>query len=286
MEGIGSGAVTAPFTAAAGCRRHHRHRRATRPRTIRSPRPSSSRRRSAAPSCIVMDPRGQALTRHATQMLQFKPGRDVAMLNAMLHTIIEEGLHDQQYVQAHTEDFDKLREHMQRLHARRRWRRSAASTPRRCARSRAPMPAPSAAIIFWGMGISQHTHGTDNARCLIALALITGQVGRPGTGLHPLRGQNNVQGASDAGLIPMVFPDYQSVDEPERPRQVRGALGHHARSDKRGLTVVEIMDAMHARRDQGHVHHGREPGDVRPRRRRTRARRWRSSSISSCRTSS
>src|SRR5712672_1181056 len=68
------------------------------------------------------------------------------------------------------------------------------------------------AIIFWGMGVSQHTHGTDNARCLIALALITGQVGRPGTGLHPLRGQNNVQGASDAGLIPMVYPDYRRVD--------------------------------------------------------------------------
>ena len=66
-------------------------------------------------------------------------------------------------------------------------------------------------MIFWGMGISQHVHGTDNARCLIALALMCGQIGRPGTGLHPLRGQNNVQGASDAGLIPMVFPDYQGV---------------------------------------------------------------------------
>ena len=69
-----------------------------------------------------------------------------------------------------------------------------------------------AAMIFWGMGISQHVHGTDNARCLIALALLTGQVGRPGTGLHPLRGQNNVQGASDAGLIPMFYPDYRPVE--------------------------------------------------------------------------
>ena len=72
-----------------------------------------------------------------------------------------------------------------------------------------------ASIIFWGMGISQHIHGTDNARALISLALMTGQVGRPGTGLHPLRGQNNVQGASDSGLIPMVFPDYQRVDNSE-----------------------------------------------------------------------
>ena len=70
-------------------------------------------------------------------------------------------------------------------------------------------------IVFWGMGISQSIHGTDNARCLISLALITGHVGRPGTGLHPLRGQNNVQGASDAGLIPIVYPDYRGVEDPE-----------------------------------------------------------------------
>ena len=78
------------------------------------------------------------------------------------------------------------------------------------------------------MGISQHVHGTDNSRCLIALALITGQIGRPGTGLHPLRGQNNVQGASDAGLIPMVFPDYQSVEKRRHPRAVRGVLEHQS----------------------------------------------------------
>ena len=181
-----------------------------------------------------------------------------------MHTIIEEGLYDRQYVQAHTEDFEKLREHIRDYSAGEdgadlRHRR------RDPARGRARLtPAPSAAIIFWGMGISQHTHGTDNARCLIALALITGQVGRPGTGLHPLRGQNNVQGASDAGLIPMVFPDYQSVEDPD-VRAKFEALWQTSLDPKRGLTVVEIMDAVHAGRDQGHVHHGRKPGDVRPR---------------------
>ena len=88
----------------------------------------------------------------------------------------------------------------------------------------APVRDLEGSMILWGMGISQHVHGTDNARCLIALALMTGQIGRPGTGLHPLRGQNNVQGASDAGLIPMMFPDYQRVDDPAA-RALRERLG-------------------------------------------------------------
>ena len=82
-----------------------------------------------------------------------------------------------------------------------------------------------AGVIYWGMGISQHTTGTDNARCLIAMCSITGHVGKPGTGLHPLRGQNNVQGASDAGLIPMFYPDYQPVDAEGVARALRGGLG-------------------------------------------------------------
>ena len=125
-------------------------------------------------------------------------------------------------------------------------------------------------MILWGMGISQHVHGTDNARCLIALTMLTGQVGRPGTGLHPLRGQNNVQGASDAGLIPMMFPDYQRVDNGGAHDKFE-ALWGTTLDPKPGLTVVEIMDAVHARRDPRHVHHGREPRDVRPRRAATRA---------------
>src|SRR5262249_41054906 len=115
-----------------------------------------------------------------------------------------------------------------------------------------------AAIIFWGMGISQHIHGTDNTRCLIALSLISGQCGRPGSGLHPLRGQNNVQGASDAGLIPMFFPDYESVEKPE----IRGkyeTLWGATLDPKRGLTVVEIMDAIHADTIRGMYIMGENP---------------------------
>jgi formate dehydrogenase major subunit len=98
-------------------------------------------------------------------------------------------------------------------------------------------------MILWGMGISQHVHGTDNARCLIALALMTGQIGRPGTGLHPLRGQNNVQGASDAGLIPMMYPDYQRVDNPAAREKFERLWGRPLDS-RPGLTVVEVMQAI------------------------------------------
>ncbi|MGO8917330.1 MAG: formate dehydrogenase subunit alpha [Stellaceae bacterium] len=243
MEGIGSGAVTAPFMAAKdadviiviGANPTENH-------PVAATFFKNAVKNGA--ELIVMDPRGQTLKRHATHMLQFKPGRDVALLSAMLHVIIAEGLHDKQYVQAHTDDFDKLAENVKDFPPEKMAPICGidADTIRLVARTYARADA---AIIFWGMGISQHIHGTDNARRLIALALVTGQVGRPGTGLHPLRGQNNVQGASDAGLIPMFFPDYQSVEDPA----VRGfyeTLWGTKLDPKRGLTVVEIMDAVHA----------------------------------------
>ena len=119
------------------------------------------------------------------------------------------------------------------------------------------------AIIFWGMGISQHVHGTDNARCLISMALMTGQVGRRGTGLHPLRGQNNVQGASDAGLIPMMFPDYGRVAKDEVRERFEELWG--TKLDPRaGPDRGRDRERDPRRRDPRHVHHGREPGDVRP----------------------
>src|SRR6202034_831145 len=162
---------------------------------------------------IVMDPRGQALKRHAWRMMQFKNGADVAALNAMLNVIVAEKLYDQQYIQTYVEGFDAWKENVKDFTPEEMAPICGipADTLREVARTYARAES---AIIFWGMGVSQHTHGTDNARCLIALSLITGQIGRPGTGLHPLRGQNNVQGASDAGLIPMFFPDYKSVEDP------------------------------------------------------------------------
>ena len=194
---------------------------------------------------IVMDPRGIGLGRHATHRLQFRPGSDVAMLNAIMHVIAEENLYDSQYIDAFTEGWDTFKTHL-REYAPERMAAFCgieAETLRQVARDFANSTA---GMIFWGMGISQHTHGTDNARCLISLALMCGQIGRPGTGLHPLRGQNNVQGASDAGLIPMFLPDYQSVADQSVRENFHKVWGTTNISDQKGLTVVEIMDAIHA----------------------------------------
>ena len=191
---------------------------------------------------IVMDPRRTELARHASYYLQFKPDTDVALLNAMIYTIIEENLVNTAFVEQRTEDFELIRHNVAGFSPEEMAPVCGieAETIREVARRYATA---SGSMIFWGMGISQHIHGTDNARCLIALALMTGQVGRPGTGLHPLRGQNNVQGASDSGLIPMVFPDYQRVDN-DAARERFEALWHTALDDKPGLTVVEIMNAI------------------------------------------
>lgn len=221
---------------------------------------------------IVMDPRGQALKRHATHMLQFKPAGDVSMLNAIMHVIVEEGLADRQYIEAMTENWDAMREHLAAYapEAMAPVCGIPAETLRQVARAFARARA---GMIFWGMGVSQHVHGTDNSRCLISLALMCGHVGRPGTGLHPLRGQNNVQGASDAGLIPMFLPDYRSVEDSAFRRIAQaswgadetpgGEVAQAAEGEeflgRRGLTVTEILDAIHDGLVKGMVIQGENP---------------------------
>jgi formate dehydrogenase major subunit len=206
---------------------------------------------------IVADPRGSDLARHATYFLQQNPDTDVAMLNAMMHTIIDEGLVDASFIQDRTSGYEELKKNVESFspEAMAPICGIAAQTLREVARLYATSKG---SIIFWGMGISQHVHGTDNARCLIALAMMTGQIGRPGTGLHPLRGQNNVQGASDAGLIPMVFPDYQRVNS-DAARMRFEKLWNARLDPKPGLTVVEIMDAVHAGTIRGMYIMGENP---------------------------
>ncbi len=192
---------------------------------------------------IVADPRRSDLSRHATHFLQFKPDTDVGFLNAMMHTIVHEGLVNDDFVKTRTIGYEELKRNVANYspEAMAPVCGIPAATIKEVARLYAKAKS---SMIFWGMGISQHIHGTDNARCLIALCMMTGQIGRPGTGLHPLRGQNNVQGASDSGLIPMVFPDYQRVDNPEAHARFEKLWG--ATLDPQpGLTVVEIMDAVH-----------------------------------------
>ncbi len=194
---------------------------------------------------IVMDPRGVGLRRFASHMLQFRPGADVSMLNAIMHVIVEEKLYDQQYIEAYTENWEAEKAHLADFAPEKMEGICGipAETLRDVARTFAGAKS---AMIFWGMGVSQHIHGTDNSRCLISLALMTGQVGRPGAGLHPLRGQNNVQGASDAGLIPMFLPDYQPVGD-DGVRSAFQEIWQEGTIDpKRGLTVTEILDAVHA----------------------------------------
>ena len=207
---------------------------------------------------IVMDPRGVGLRRYATHMLQFRPGADVSMLNAIAHVIVEEGLYDQQYIDAYTENWEAEKAHLKDFspEAMEGICGIAPDQIREVARLFATSKA---GMIFWGMGVSQHIHGTDNSRCLIALALMCGHVGRPGAGLHPLRGQNNVQGASDAGLVPMFLPDYQSVTDDAVRKNFTDVWGTEDFSDQKGLTVTEIVDAVYAGDIKGMYIQGENP---------------------------
>jgi formate dehydrogenase major subunit len=211
----------------------------------------------AGAKLIVADPRRSDLSRHAAYFLQFNPDTDVALLNAMLHVIVEEGLADQAFIRDRTSGYEALAENVKRFspEAMAPICGIDAKTIREVARLYATSKA---SIILWGMGISQHVHGTDNARCLIALALSTGQIGKPGSGLHPLRGQNNVQGASDSGLIPMFYPDYQGVDTPEARQRFEKLWGMEL-DPVLGLTVVEIMHAAKKRDIRGMYVMGENP---------------------------
>ena len=240
LEGIGSGAVTAPFTAAAqsdvifliGARPDENH-------PVAATFLKEAVARGAA--LIVADPRGTGLDRIAAEVLRVRPGQDVALLNGMLHVILAEGLEDRAFAAGRLDGLDALRAHV------------AAWTPERASeacgvpaeqlrRAARRFATARAALTLWGMGVSQSVHGTDNARALISLALVSGQVGRPGAGLHPLRGQNNVQGASDAGLIPMMLPDYHRTDD-DAARAALEALWGAPLPPAPGLTVVETLRA-------------------------------------------
>jgi formate dehydrogenase major subunit len=192
---------------------------------------------------ILIEPYGSEMYLHADHLLKLRPGTDVLLLNSMMHTIIEENLHNRKFIEEHTDGFEAISKTVKNYPPERV--APICGIPPETIKTVARLYATAdTAIIFWGMGISQHIHGTDNARCLISLALMTGQIGRPSTGLHPLRGQNNVQGASDVGLIPMVYPDYQPVVNDEVRMKFEKLWGTSL-DPIPGKTVVEIIHAIH-----------------------------------------
>ena len=206
---------------------------------------------------IYMDPRQSAMSRHATHHIRFKPASDVALLNAMMHVIITEGLVDEEFIQHRTEGYAELKAHV-KDYAPEQMSSICGVDPDQIRQIARLYATAKNAMIFWGMGVSQHIHGTDNARCLIALCMICGQIGRPGTGLHPLRGQNNVQGASDVGLIPMMYPDYQPVSS-EQAQLKFETVWQKGLSDQPGLTTVEITNAAYEGNIKGLYVEGENP---------------------------
>ncbi len=242
LETIGSAAVTAPVI---NCLDSDLIIVAGANPTVNHPVAASFMKNAvnSGAEMIVMDPRLNGLKNYSRHFLQFAPGTDVAMLNGIINVIIEEKLYNKQYVDTLTEGFAEYSQHISKYPPEKMEPicKVAATEIRAVARK---IASAKAAMIFWGMGIAQHTHGTDNARCLIALALLCGHIGKKGAGLHPLRGQNNVQGASDAGLIPMMYPDYKLVED-SKAREFFERFWQVDLDKKAGLTVVEIMEAVY-----------------------------------------
>src|ERR1700733_9061670 len=239
FEGIGSGAVSTTYgdvmnadvIIITGSN-------ATANHPVASSFFKQARRRGT--TIIYVDPRGDKVADHSDIFCQLKPGTDVAFYNSVMHEIIRLGLLDEEFIRDRTSNFDALAETV-KLYPPERGEQITGVSAEQIRRVARTWGEASAGIIYWGMGISQHTTGTDNARCLIAMCAITGNVGHQGAGLHPLRGQNNVQGASDSGLIPMFYPDYKGVADEATRARFEKAWGETELDPVKGLTVTEII---------------------------------------------
>jgi formate dehydrogenase alpha subunit len=191
---------------------------------------------------IVADPREIDMTKFADIWLRQVPGTDVALINGLMHVIIEEGLYDEEYVRNRTEGFDQMREVVQRYTP--EFVEGITGVAQEDIRQAARLYAGAKqAAIFYTMGITQHVTGTDNVKSLANLAMLCGNVGIEGGGVNPLRGQNNVQGACDLGALPNVYTAYQRVTDEEARRKFEKAWGVKELPSEVGLTVVEMMDA-------------------------------------------
>jgi formate dehydrogenase alpha subunit len=194
---------------------------------------------------IVVDPRRVEMVDWAALWLPEKPGTDVPLFSAMAHVIIKERLYNQDFIERRTEGFDEFSKSMEKFTP--AYAEAISGVDRNLIVQAARMYATSKnGAIYWALGIPEHSHGTDNAMSLIHLALLTGHIGRKGTGLNPLRGQNNVQGASDSGAMPWHYPGYQRVDDEAAVRKFEQAWKCEpgTLSRKLGLTTTEIMSAV------------------------------------------
>jgi len=190
---------------------------------------------------IVVDPRSIDLARFATIWLRQKPGTDIAWLNGMIQVILSEGLTDDTFISDRTENFEALRETVKKYTP--SYVESITGIPADDLVSAARLFANAkAATILYAMGITQHTKGTNNVKSIAHLAMVTGNIGRPGTGVNPLRGQNNVQGACDMGALPNVFSGYQAVNADEAAEKIEKAWGVTL-PRKPGLALTEMMEA-------------------------------------------
>ena len=191
---------------------------------------------------IIADPRTTELAKMATVHLRHKPGTDVALLNAIMHVIIEENLHNKKFIQERTEGFEQLADAVKKYTPEIAEKITGVAKDDIIKAARLFAGVNKAAVLY-GMGITQHTTGTDNVKTLANLLMLTGNIGREGTGLAPLRGQNNVQGACDMGALPNVLTGYQSVTDQEKRKAAEAAWGVSALPAKPGLTMGEMMSA-------------------------------------------
>ena len=206
---------------------------------------------------ILVDPRKIELAEIATLWLSPRPGTDLAWINGLIHIIVQENLLNTPFIQERTEGFEEFKAAV------------AAFTPSMVSEitgipekdlfQAARLYAEDRAAIYYTMGITQHSHGTDNVKALANLALVCGNVGVPGAGINPLRGQNNVQGACDMGALPNVFSGYQSVSEPEIKEKMEKAWGVKGLSDKPGLTLMEITEGAKNKTIRGLYIFGENP---------------------------
>lgn len=191
---------------------------------------------------IVANPRKIGLVRYADIWLRQKPGSDVALLMAMMKVILDEGLHDASFIQQRCENFDTFKQSLENFDL--VSAEKITGVPRNQIAEAARMYAQnSPASILYSMGITQHSHGTDNVMAIANLAMLTGNIGKPGSGVNPLRGQNNVQGACDMGSLPDVCSGYQKVTDPAIRQKFEASWGTELPSDS-GLAITEMIDAI------------------------------------------